>query len=137
MNRQDFKDMASTRLRETKALLLSRNYSGAYYLAGYVIECALKSCIAKQTRRFEFPDKQKVQNAYTHNLVKLVELAGLKTALDIHGAANSVFASNWAIVKVWSEESRYQSYSRIQAQDLYDAISDPTDGVLPWMKLHW
>jgi len=34
-------------------------FDGAYYLAGYAVECALKACIAKGTQRFEFPDKRK------------------------------------------------------------------------------
>jgi len=35
-------------------------FDGAYYLAGYAVECAIKACIAKGTRRYEFPDKRKV-----------------------------------------------------------------------------
>ncbi len=81
MNRQDFKNLANIRLREAHVLLKSRNYSGSYYLAGYVVECALKACIARQTRRFEFPEKKKIQEAYTHNLESLVKLAGLEPAL--------------------------------------------------------
>ena len=35
------------RLREARALLGVRCWSGAYYLAGYAIECGLKACIIK------------------------------------------------------------------------------------------
>ena len=137
MNRQDFKDIAHTRLRESKALLASRNYSGAYYLAGYVIECALKACIAKQTKRFEFPDKKKIQDSYTHDLGKLLDLAGLKSVLEADAKANRAFGSNWAVVDAWSEESRYRSFNGASAQELYDAISDPATGVLSWIMRHW
>jgi hypothetical protein len=82
MNRQDFKDIAEIRLRESKALLASRNYSGAYYLCGYVLECALKACIAKQTRRFDFPEKKRTNDSYTHNLFDLIKTADLQAAFN-------------------------------------------------------
>ncbi|MEL0589524.1 MAG: hypothetical protein U1V55_07060 [Planktothrix rubescens PR222] len=36
-------------------LLDNHQYSGAYYLSGYVIECALKACIAKKTQQLPIP----------------------------------------------------------------------------------
>ena len=75
MNRGDLKNLALTRLKEVEVLLTNRQYSGAYYLSGYVIECALKACIAKQTHEFEFPDKKTVMDSYTHDLEKLVKIA--------------------------------------------------------------
>lgn len=52
MNRKDLKLVAEVRLREAEALLNKRYYDGAYYLTGYAVECALKSCIAKKTKRY-------------------------------------------------------------------------------------
>lgn len=49
MNRLDLQNLALARLEEVEVLLNNHKYSGAYYLSGYVIECALKACIAKQT----------------------------------------------------------------------------------------
>jgi HEPN domain-containing protein len=49
--------MAMVRLKEANVLLRLGLSDGAYYLAGYAVECALKACIAKGTRRYEFPDK--------------------------------------------------------------------------------
>ena len=54
MNRQDLQNLALTRLEEVEVLLNNHKYSGAYYLSGYVIECALKACIAKQTQEFDY-----------------------------------------------------------------------------------
>ncbi len=42
---------------DAAALLQAGRYAGAYYIAGYVIECALKACIARNTRQGEFPPK--------------------------------------------------------------------------------
>ena len=77
MNRRDLQNIALTRLKEVEVLLENRQYSGAYYLSGYVIECALKACIAKQTRKFDFPDKKTAIESYTHDLEKLVKVAKL------------------------------------------------------------
>ncbi len=137
MNRQDFKDIANVRLREAKVLLQTRNYSGAYYLCGYVLECGLKACIAKQTRRFDFPDKVTVRDSYSHDLLQLVKVAGLLTDLSNKSNTNPIFRGHWTIVKDWSEESRYERHSQIEASNLYEAVADPPDGVLQWIKQHW
>ena len=56
MNRQDFQALARVRLEEAKALRDAGRPAGAYYLAGYTVECALKACIAKRTREHDFPN---------------------------------------------------------------------------------
>ncbi|HYP39716.1 MAG TPA: HEPN domain-containing protein [Chloroflexia bacterium] len=58
MNRDDFRKLAGLRITEAKVLLDNACYEAAYYLSGYAVECALKACIAKKTRRFDFPDKE-------------------------------------------------------------------------------
>ncbi len=39
----DFQSFSRIRVNEAKALLHLKHYSGAYYLAGYAVECALKA----------------------------------------------------------------------------------------------
>ena len=64
--RSDFRILSETRLEEARLLLKGRRHLGAYYLAGYAVECALKACIAKQRKRFEFPPKRKsVEQMYS------------------------------------------------------------------------
>ncbi|MEG4446035.1 HEPN domain-containing protein [Microcoleus sp. AT9_B5] len=136
MNRQDLQNLALTRLEEVEVLLNNHKYSGAYYLSGYVIECALKACIAKQTQEFDFPDKKNVMDSYTHDLEKLVKVAKLdkelKSLLD-----DPNFSLGWLEVRDWSEESRYQIHSQQKALDIYLAITDPTHGVLQWLQQHY
>jgi hypothetical protein len=43
----------------------------------------------------------------------------------------------WGVVKDWSEQARYERKNRAEAQALYNAITDPAHGVLPWIKSHW
>ena len=79
MNSSDFQKLSAIRLEEARRLLRSKHYAGAYYLAGYSIECALKACIAAKTKAAEFPPKPDiVRDYYKHDLIALVRAAELK-----------------------------------------------------------
>ncbi|MCC3413693.1 MAG: HEPN domain-containing protein [Microcoleus sp. PH2017_29_MFU_D_A] len=136
MNRRDLQNIALTRLKEVEVLLENRQYSGAYYLSGYVVECALKACIAKQTRKFDFPDKKTVFDSYTHDLEKLVKVAKLDSELKTL-LKDVEFLTAWVVLKDWSEESRYQKHDRQKALDIYSAITDSNHGILQWVQQHW
>jgi len=137
MNRADFQKLAKLRVREAKVLLDNKCYEGAFYLAGYAVECALKACIARKTKRYEFPPKDSRQ-LYEHELGKLVALAGLKTALDAEMTNVKAFEDNWATVKDWKVDARYETkIAKNQAENLYAAITDDPNGVLLWLKNYW
>lgn len=109
---------------------------GAYYLAGYAVECALKARIAKQRKRFEFPPKRRnVEKMYSHDLSTLIGIAGLEAQLYEEVAANKQFEENWTIVRDWTADSRYKT-SGLKGRDLYNAVTGPS-GILPWIKLRW
>jgi hypothetical protein len=138
MNRSDLQSLSRQRRREAAALLRARHFPGAYYLVGYAVECALKACIARHTRRFDFPSKQIAQKVFVHELEVLVKLAGLMQDLERDLRANASLQLNWAIVKDWSEESRYLlGITRAQALDLYSACTSRRTGVLPWVRQRW
>jgi len=138
VTRTDLQRLARLRLREAKALHRVGLYAGAYYLAGYAIECAFKACIAKRVRRHDFPDKVTVQASWTHNLQDLVKAAELKAPLDAEIAANSQFAANWATVSQWRETVRYDTLVPPNfASDIISAISSRATGVLPWIAKRW
>ncbi len=124
MNREDLQEISRLRVREARVLLQNGYYSGAYYLIGYAVECALKACIAKQVRRYDFPDRNLVRDSYTHDLEKLLGVSGLREGLDSESAGNPTLQRYWTIVKDWSEQSRYNSeISENAARDLYSAVS--------------
>jgi hypothetical protein len=135
VNRIGFQEIAELRLNESKALLAAGFPEGAYYLAGYAVECALKSCIAKKTREHDFPDKKLVIDSHTHDLAKLPQLAELKIDLDSAMQGNSAMQSSWDAIQDWSETSRYERKSLQEAVDLLQAIEDQTGGLLPWIRL--
>jgi hypothetical protein len=136
MNRLDFQNLSNVRLGEAKALLQSGFSDGAYYLAGYAVECALKACIARHTQMHDFPERD-APKYYKHDLQELVVHAKLKKALEAEMLAVPAFEDSWTIVKNWSEETRYeQGRSLQQAQSLILAI-EREGGMLPWLQLHW
>jgi hypothetical protein len=136
LNRQDLQQLADIRQNEVEVLLDNHQYSGAYYLSGYIVEYALKACIAKQTKEYDFPDKKTVLNSYNHNLVKLVKVANLETDLRQY-RGNPSFEARWLTVRRWTEESRYERHDRQTALDIYESITNPNYGVLQWLQQHW
>jgi HEPN domain-containing protein len=137
MNRSDLQRLSSARLREARILFRAGEYSGAYYLAGYAIECALKARFAKGVKRYDFPDRKGAGKIFTHKLGELVTLANLDAELLVAIQASSRFASGWELVCKWTEEGRYSGWTRDDAEAILEAIAGRKDGVLPWIKRHW
>ncbi len=131
-SQSDFEKLMVLRLKEAELLLRHRDWDGAYYLAGYAVEFALKiRVIAQLMKSNSFPDKKLAENFYKHELTLLRKLAELDDEMD-----NDVAVSpQWDIVKDWSEQTRYMvGKSEKEATDLYEAIEK---GVLPWIKARW
>jgi HEPN domain-containing protein len=147
MNRTDFQQLADLRLKEAEALLVADFPEGAYYLAGYAVECALKACIAKRTREHDFPEKKLVIDSHTHDLGKLLDLAGLSDLLKNDVAGNIELKLDWETVREWSEQSRYRLYDQLydgnpfgglhDAKLLIDAVESKKGGVLRWIRQSW
>ena len=137
MNRTELQQLAEERMRDAAALLTAGQWSGAYYMAGYAVECGLKACIAKLTNLHDYPNKDLATKCYTHKIEELVKVAGVKNQRDTDAAANPVLGANWLIAKDWDETSRYQLWTEFQARELFVAVSDTTNGVMTWIKDRW
>jgi HEPN domain-containing protein len=138
MNRTELQQLARDRLRDAKALLAARRWSGDYYLAGYAVECALKACvIARLMKTDQFPERRYSEQCWTHNLTQLFGVAGLKAAFDADLAVDLTLEANWVIVRDWNESSRYTRKTKKKAGALYDAITDKKHGVFLWIKSRW
>lgn len=137
MNRTDLQQLADERIRDADALLKAGQWSGAYYLAGYAVECALKACIAKLTDLHEFPDKDRAVKSFSHDFENLLIVAGLKGLRDADISVNAVLRRHWLTVKDWKEAARYQRWTEAKARELFVAVADAANGVLPWITAHW
>jgi HEPN domain-containing protein len=137
MNRVDLQKLSNIRVREAKILFEAGEYSGAYYLAGYAVECALKACIAKGVQRHDFPDKSLAQESYVHDLGKLVKLADPTSELASATRSNPRLDASWNLARSWTEQSRYSVRTKNEAEAIINAIARRNDGVLAWIKRRW
>ena len=76
LNRDTLRMMSGSRLEEARVLLENKLWTGAYYMTGLAVECALKSCLASVVKEHDFPDKRFVNDMYDHNLERLFKLNG-------------------------------------------------------------
>ncbi len=139
MNRMEWQTLAEVRIAEAESLLSAAIpfADGAYYLAGYAVECALKACIAKNVKEFDWPDQKFVVKCHVHDVQALTRLAGIDNARSEIAQSRPAFERNWNVVKDWNEQARYERFTLVQAQTLFEAVVDGKDGVLPWIKVHW
>jgi HEPN domain-containing protein len=135
---KQLKDLALLRLDEAEALFAAGLYDGAKYLAGYVVELALKARICRLLDLDEYPNQGELRRVYAvHNLDQLLILAGLRRAID---PLNTPLFDNWSTTILWKPESRYDaagSVTRRDAEEILNAIRDSTNGVLAWIKTLW
>lgn len=138
MNRKEFQALANLRLREGGVLFRAKEFSGAYYLVGYAVECGLKACVAKSVRKHDFyPNRKTVEKAYSHNLSDLLALANLEQERAITAQSDPAFAANWDLTVRWSEASRYMTWNETDCRELMNAIMKQNHGVMPWLKKRW
>jgi hypothetical protein len=134
--RREFQQLARMRLKDARVLMRDGNGEGAYYLTGLAVECAVKGCIAKNTKRHDFPPNQNaIKDIYTHDLVKLVGAARLQPALDADRRKNTSLSNKWDVVKDWNINSRYATKG-LNARALYRAVAGK-NGVMQWLRQHW
>lgn len=139
MNRTTWQQLSEERIADAETLLVASRWSGAYYLCGYAIECAMKACIMLRVEQtgIIFEEKKFAEQCWTHDFKVLVDLAGLGSELRVDRLANAVFDQNCAEIEIWSEHARYRTHSRLEAETLFQAINDPNEGVLQWLKRRW
>jgi len=78
MGSQVLEDVARARAAESSVLEQNGHMCGAVYLAGYVIECHLKSLLNKMSKPFPRSGRT------GHNLIGLWDAAGLRSR-DLRG----------------------------------------------------
>lgn len=139
MNRGELQRLAEDRILDAAALLVAGRWSGAYYLAGYAVECGLKACIMAHVERTGviFEDKKFGEKCWTHDLDALAKLAEVRADLKTDCEGNAALDDHWALAIEWRETSRYEQKTREQAQELYEAITNDPEGVLRWIRRRW
>lgn len=161
MKRSDLQRLADLRVDEATSLLRSGYPDGAYYLAGYAIEAAIKAIVAIQFEHHTVPDRRLVEDFHKHDFKTLLRLARIDRELENSCKKDQDFNSNWSIIEGWSINARYSVNRQIrlpepedvpgglslrlldekieasEAHALINAIADENKGVLPWLKRFW
>ena len=148
--RIEFQDLASLRLAEANVLLAQNYPDGAFYLAGYAVECALKSVICKTLNIDDFFDAYSskphgakvkddiVQKFKTHDYGTLLVLSGLYFNLEADLLQDSLLERSWSAIRLhtWSEQYRYEIVTRKSVAEVDDFIKS-VNYLLQWIKKHW
>jgi HEPN domain-containing protein len=142
VNRKELQALAVARVNDAKALLGRKRWAAAYYLAGYAVECGLKACVLRfvEDTGLIFGQKdglKRLAECWTHDLEKLVGIANLTRELQQARQQSEKFDEYWAVVKKWTEVSRYETKLEDQARELFEAITKPDDGVMRWIRSRW
>ena len=143
MNRAELQELTNERLLDVQALIRGKRWSFAYYVAGYAVECALKSCLLARMIEtgWVFQEKAKIADCLTHDFEDLIRIAGMKEVLNERlaesAAGNRAFVENWDTVLLWKSSNRYDVKIKAEAVALRDAIIDQADGILPWIMKYW
>lgn len=122
------------RLEDAVMLHMQQRWTGATYLSGYAVECALKSLICHEQCKDNFKDtaafqKKGLQGASLHSLVKLLDQSpALKRAIQTD--RTNTFKTAWNLVSSdWrNDELRYS--------DKVGHESDSTQFIEAVKKLH-
>jgi len=138
LNRDTLRTLAGGRFEEARVLLENQLWTGAYYMAGLGVECALKSCLASAVKEHDFPDRDFVNAMYVHNLEKLFKLNGaLWVAFRADMKVSAKLNVNWSTVKDWDDGRRYDMVDESEARALYEATVEADSGVMDWIRRSW
>lgn len=138
LNRDKLRLLCDARIEEARVLLEKKLWTGAYYLTGLAVECALKSCLASAVKEHDFPDKEFVSQMYVHNLEKLFRLNGaLWAQLQADMKTDAKLAVNWSTVKDWDDSKRYDVVEELAAKALHEAVTEAGSGVVEWVRRRW
>lgn len=137
LERTQLQAIANAKLQDAELLFQHERYSNAYYLFGYAAEIAIKSRISRLFQSDTIPDKKFVQDIYSHDLNRLVALAGLSAELAESRGASPVFDGHWSAVSDWNEASRYDIIDVFEATAMRNAMVDEEQGIFRWLQERW
>lgn len=127
INARSYYRCAIQRYQESVVLLQVGYTTGALYLAGYGIECALKALLLHATPEAERGDLIPFRGHQGHDL-EWLRSQYLRTGASLPGHMARLFA----LVNTWSTEFRY-SPKRVPDSEA-DAFLKATESILEWMK---
>ena len=139
-SRKEIKRLSLYRLKEAKILLRRGYHESAFHLGGYCVELALKARICRNLGVDDLFDSKYLKRFKIHEFDELLMFSGLLGKMENEKKNNSNLFKNWSIICSWSSESRYDTIGHRKKADVerfLNAIEDPTEGFLKWIKRYW
>jgi hypothetical protein len=139
-SKKDIKNIALNKLLEARALYEAGYYDGAFYLGGYCIELALKARICKNLDIDNLFDSKYLRFFKVHDFDTLLMFSGLGERFERAKATNIDLYQNWSYICVWKEDCRYATVgnkTQIEVLQFLNAIDEPSNGFLSWIKKYW
>lgn len=120
LTQAELRGIARERLKDARVLLRAGRYDGAVYLAGYVVEIALKARVCQTLKWSGFPETSREWEPFrslkTHSFDTLLLYTGIETRIRAN------LSTEWSVVKDWSPEDRYGRPGSVTANDAKDMI---------------
>jgi hypothetical protein len=117
------------RVRDARVLEANNRWIGAIYVGGIAAECLLKYAVCTMREVTYLEDLEPaLVGAGGHDLQRLLQVAGLKSAIERNRQA-----ANWfAMLQQWHIDLRYDPKvgSASQAQQFLDALSGLSEWIL-------
>lgn len=118
MTASELRSISTEWLDNAECLLANGRWRGAYDLAGYCVELALKARICEALGWTEY--REGLDGMKTHHLETLVQFTGREADIKTNHFAN------WAIVVRWNPEACYQEvrHTENDAKELIAAVKE-------------
>ncbi len=125
-----WEEKAREQLRTAEILATARQWSDAFYHAGFAVECALKCRIMRAQRLNQWPEKG---SFHIHDLTKLAGYAQVTGLLLAEIGALSPIGIAWQVAKDWSISVRYdpRPFPVRRGADMVKAVGE--QGLLEWL----
>lgn len=142
-NCNELRQIAIARLKSVNTLIKAKDWHGAAYMMGYVLECALKASTCKTLHLISYPDNVKYPNIssyfMTHKFEQLLVVSGLENIFSYRGPVNAwknwsdftlEYPGDWPsmrydIKKIWDEN---------KVKKLLLNLTEPKYGILSIIK---
>lgn len=138
---KDFKSISKTRLRTVQILIDGKDWDGAAYMMGYVLECSLKAVICKTLHLVSYPENtrdNKIDSYFmTHKFDQLLTPSGMEDLFSGRGEKD-VFR-NWSEftqeyqgdwVRMRYDPARLKQFDEIKVKKLYNNLTEEPSGIL-------
>ncbi|MCX6706039.1 MAG: hypothetical protein NTV24_02950 [Candidatus Woesebacteria bacterium] len=143
---KELQKITQARLKTVKILIKNKDWEGAAYMMGYVLECSLKAAICSTLKLSIYPEKVKEENIakyfMTHNFLQLVVVSGLQGVFSSEGPAKAW--QNWSVFTLeyqgnWTE-MRYDPnriWDEFKLKKLFKALVTSRNAIIKEVRKKW